>query len=90
MKRLRHTHLPHLGNRKMRDINPQDIERRKVRLLQNKQPATVKRGLGDLRRVFSKAVGWGYLRRSPASTASSCLTLKYNIVVSILVCPISR
>ncbi len=70
MKRLRHTHLPHLGNRKMRDINPQDIERRKVRLLQNKQPATVKRDLGDLRRVFSKAVEWGYLRRSPASTVS--------------------
>ena len=70
MRRLRHTHLPHLGEQKLRDITVQDIERQKARLLRTKKPATVKRDLGDLRRVFTKAVEWGNLRRSPASFVS--------------------
>jgi len=70
MRRLRHTHLPQLGERKLRDLTVQDIERQKAKLLSTKKPATVKRDLGDLRRVFTKAVEWGNLRRSPASFVS--------------------
>ena len=82
MKRLRNTHVPVFGSKKLRDITQQDIERHKMRLLNGtavslskKRPkakanATVKRDLGDLRRVFSKAVEWGMLRKSPATAVS--------------------
>ncbi len=70
LKRLRHTHIPTFASIKLRDITQQDIERHRARLLATKKPATVKRDLGDLRRVFSKAVEWGMLRQSPATSVS--------------------
>ncbi len=70
MRRLRFTHVPTFGTKKLRDITQQDIERHKAKLLKRKANATVKRDLGDLRRIFSKAVEWGLLRSSPAVNVS--------------------
>ena len=67
MKRIRFTHVPVLGHKKLRDITQRDIEQHKTKLLKTKANATVKRELGDLKRIFSKAVEWGLLRQSPAA-----------------------
>ena len=67
MNRIRFTHVPVFGSKKLRAISQQDIERHKAKLLKTKANATVKRDLGDLRRIFSKAIEWHLLRRSPAA-----------------------
>ena len=67
MKRIEFTHVPVFGERKLRDITQRDVERHKAKLLKTKANATVKRELGDLKRVFSKAVEWRLLRESPAA-----------------------
>ena len=70
MNRIRFTHVPMFGSKKLRAITQQDVERHKVRLLKSKANSTVKRDLGDLRRIFSKAVEWGLLRSSPAANVA--------------------
>ena len=70
LNRLRHVTIPVLGHKKMREISERDVEAHKANLLKRKAPATVKRDLGDLRRVFSLAVKREKLRESPASGVS--------------------
>ncbi|MEM7430691.1 MAG: site-specific integrase [Pseudomonadota bacterium] len=70
MKRIRFSHLPVFGDKKLRSVTQRDIELHKARLLRTKANATVKRELGDLRRVFSKAVEWKMLRENPADHVS--------------------
>lgn len=59
-----------IADKRLRDITPEDVEGIKNAFVREYKPATVKRNLGDLRRVFSKAVEWDYLRRSPATRVS--------------------
>lgn len=59
-----------IADRRLRDIGAEDVENLKSTQMRTYKPSTVKRNLGDLRRVFSKAVEWSYLRKSPASSVS--------------------
>ena len=71
MDRITHQYLSSpVADKRLRDITTEQVENLKSAQIGKYAPSTVKRNLGDLRRVFSKAVEWGYLRRSPATPVS--------------------
>jgi integrase len=59
-----------IADKRLRDITSEDVENIKSRQVKEYAPATAKRNLSDLRRMFSKAVEWDYLRKSPATVVS--------------------
>ncbi|MEM7281074.1 MAG: site-specific integrase [Pseudomonadota bacterium] len=74
LKRLKHhfvTSNPTIGNTMLKDLTTHQIETWKVQSLKKLKPSTVKRGLGDLRRVLNLAVEWGDLRVNPATKVQS-------------------
>lgn len=56
-----------IGRTKLKDVTPAQIEAYKLRALEKNSPATVKRHLVDLRRVFSLATEWELIHTNPAS-----------------------
>lgn len=71
IKRLKDQFGKHqIGRTKLKDVTPQMIDRYKGECMKKYAPATTVRHMGDLSRVFSKAVEWGMLKRNPVSTVS--------------------
>ena len=64
--RAKHQFYPDLGDRRLKDITSQHIDRYKAQASRNHSPETVKGNITLLKQTFNLAVQWGYLRVSPA------------------------
>jgi len=74
INRLRYQYLAEdsrIADKKLKEVTTYDVELQKsFQIKKGYADSTVKRNLGDLRRVFTKAVEWGFLRQSPATPVS--------------------
>ncbi len=58
--------VPYFGEHEIAGINSELIERyKKLRLEEGAKKSTINREMSCLRLIFNKAIGWGYLDRSP-------------------------
>ncbi|MDJ0709560.1 MAG: site-specific integrase [Woeseiaceae bacterium] len=71
IKRLKDQFGSHrIGRTKLKDVTPQMVDQYKAAAMKKYKPATVTRHLGDLSRVFSKAIEWDMLKKNPVSKVS--------------------
>ncbi|HNP36483.1 MAG TPA: site-specific integrase [Woeseiaceae bacterium] len=71
IKRLTHQFARHkIGRTKLKDVTTHMVDLYKGEAMKKYAPATVKRHMGDLSRVFSKAVEWEMLKKNPVSAVS--------------------
>jgi len=60
--------IPYLGNKKIQQLKPYDIEIFKNKIVANKTPAVAHNTMRTLRKIMNKAIEWEIIEKSPLKT----------------------